>query len=520
MTTTRRRMPKAAGTALKAAAAVASLAMLTGCQLIFPGSGGGADADRTADAEVIGDVPAELMSYYTQDVRWEDCENGFECATITVPMDYENPAGESIDIAAIRSEASGNPLGTVLINPGGPGASGYTTVRDSVNMVTSDRLRDNYDILGFDTRGVGRSSAVKCLTDDERDESRSTFHDLDTAEGRESAAQSAGEFAAKCAANTGELLGHVDTESSARDMDILRAVVGDPKLNYLGFSYGSMLGATYAELFPERSGRLVLDGAMDPSLSNEEITLGQAAGFERAIRAYAQDCLSRPNCPMDGSVDDAVAQIGELIDSVEASPMTASDGRLVPVATFVNGFILPLYNDMNWPTLTQALTGAFNGDPTDMLRLADIGAERNPDGSYEGNTAAAFTAFNCMDYSMTSDPAAMQAEADRLEAASPTIGRYLAYGGVTCQDWAYEPVREPHPIHAAGADPIVVIGTTGDPATPYEWAEALSSQLDSAVMVTWEGQGHTAYGRAGECIEDAVDDYFIDGTVPEDGTRC
>jgi pimeloyl-ACP methyl ester carboxylesterase len=384
----------------------------------------------------------------------------------------------------------------------------------------SERLRSEYDLVGFDPRGVQRSAPVTCQTDAERDESRQTEYDRDSAEDLRRAIDDAAELAAQCAEKTGEVLGHVDTVSAAKDMDIIRAVVGDEKLNYLGFSYGTFLGATYAELFPERAGRMVLDGALDPSLSNEQITLGQASAFEDTIHAYAKFCLENSGCPMSGSVDDAVAQLRDLIRSVEESPLTASDGRLVPVGTFVSGLLVPLYDDASWPILTQALTSAFQGDPSTVLLLADSSAGRDSDGRYTSNSTFAFMAVNCLDYPMETDLAAMREDAKELEQASPTIGRYLAYGGANCKNWPYEPTGEPAPIRAEGAAPMLVIGTTGDPATPYEWAESMAADLASATLLTYEGEGHTAYGRGNTCIRDAVDSYFADGTMPAEGTVC
>ncbi|MHA7145869.1 alpha/beta hydrolase [Arthrobacter sp. TmT3-37] len=516
------RTPRRRSMAFLAASAAVVLG-LSGCTLFSPsGKEAPATGVETADPAAIGEVDEDLRNFYTQEVQWKGCEGSFSCATIEVPLDYSDPGRSSIEIAAIRSDATGEAQGTVLVNPGGPGGSGFNIVRDSLDYVTSERLREDFDVLGFDPRGVNRSSAVKCYTDAELDEARQESYPVDASEEELLALMTADaeEYAGLCAQRTGELLGFVDTESAARDMDILRAVVSDEKLNYLGFSYGTQLGATYADLFPERAGRLVLDGAIDPSLSNENITLGQASGFENALRAYVADCQQGADCPYPGTVDDGVARIRDLFAAVEREPSRAEDGRLVPISTFVQGFILPLYDNGNWPTLTQAVASALAGDMNAMLRLADLSAERRPDGTYATNSTAAFLAVNCLDYPMTSDPAQMRADEQELVAASPTFGRFLAYGGVLCAPWAYPPVLGPAPLQAGGADPIVVIGTTGDPATPYAWSTALADQLESGVHVTWQGEGHTAYGRSNDCIRDTVDSYFIDGTVPEDGTRC
>ncbi|WP_264796879.1 alpha/beta hydrolase [Arthrobacter mangrovi] len=511
-----RQSPRRSRRALTTGAAAVVLLMLAGCGLL-PQPPGPSASGNAADP---GTVDQALKSYYTQDVAWEDCEQQFQCAKVEVPLDYAEPDGKRIEIAAIRSSAGNGSKGSILLNPGGPGGSGYDTVKDSLAYMTTEELRRNYDIVGFDPRGVKRSAPVKCMSDKEKDEARQVQYDLDTDAGLAEAARDSKELAQECAEKTGEVLGHVDTVSAAKDMDILRAAVGDAKLNYLGFSYGTFLGATYADLFPERVGRLVLDGALDPSLSNAEVTLGQAKAFEAAIHSYAESCLQSSDCPMDGTADDAVGQIRDLIAAVEDNPMTAADGRLVTVGMFVSGFIVPLYNDQNWPALTAALKGAFGGDPTEMLRLSDLGAERQPDGSYTGNSTEAFTAINCLDYPMESGLDAMREEAKALEDASPTLGRYLAYGGTTCENWSYDAVRTPAPVKAEGADPILVVGTTGDPATPYEWAESMAASFESASLLTFEAEGHTAYSRGNKCVQDAVDAYFIDGTMPKDGAVC
>ncbi|WP_026551942.1 alpha/beta hydrolase [Arthrobacter sp. H20] len=511
-------------TRLATAAIVLSGALaLSGCQVLTPGSGDGPQTGaESAPPGVVGEVPADLSGFYTQEVDWELCEETFACATVEVPLDYGNPARDSIDIALIRSDATGDAQGSVLVNPGGPGGSGVNIVRDALTYVTSDRLRVAYDVVGFDPRGVGASSAVDCQTDEEREADRLEYLEpgISDAEALERLTVEAEEFAAQCAERTGELLGFVDTDSAARDLDILRAAVGDEQLNFLGFSYGTSLGAAYAELFPTNTGRLVLDGAVDLSLTNEEITLGQARAFETALGTYVADCQRTSDCPLPAGLDEGVAVIQDLFRSVEDSPMTAADGRLVTINTFFSGFILPLYDNNNWPLLTSAIDEALQGDPSVMLQLADLAAERDPDGSYATNASDAFIAINCLDYPMVSDPAQLAADADRLTEASPTFGPYLAYGGVTCNAWEYAPVLEPAPASAPDAAPMVVIGTTGDPATPYEWSLALADQLETAVHVTWDGEGHTAYGRADSCIGDLVDSYFIDGTVPEDGVRC
>jgi pimeloyl-ACP methyl ester carboxylesterase len=504
-----------------AAAAAAGMLLLAGCAA---GSSDNTGSSTTSsDMAGANTVTAGLEKFYTQTVDWSPCETkagpGFECAKILVPMDYERPAAETMSLALLRKQATGEKIGSLLVNPGGPGGSGYDFVRDAAGT-TLTSLNSGYDLIGFDPRGVSRSTPVTCQTAAEQDAARQKQYDTSTDEGLAEVETASRDYAKACAERTGVSLAYVDTVSAARDLDVLRAVSGDEKLNYLGFSYGTKLGATFAGLFPDKVGRMVLDGALDPSLNNEEITLGQAKAFESEIRAYLQSCLASAGCPFTGSVDAATKQLQDLFDSVEKSPMTAADGRLVPITTFVSGFLLPLYDNASWPVLTQALTEAMAGNPTTMLWLADLGAGRQDDGTYDGNSSDAFSSINCLDYPMVTDIEGQRQDAKELEAASPTIGKYLAFGGFTCKDWQYPPTGSPALITAAGAAPIVVIGTTGDPATPYQWSQALAEQLESAVLLTYKGHGHTAYGRAGSCIQDPVDAYLLEGKVPTDGLTC
>ena len=505
---------------LRAAGALVLALALASCSLLGGGTPDKAPATARADPSIVASAPAGLDSFYGQDVVWEPCENGFQCAKVTVPLDYAKPDGDTIRLAALKAPSTGKKTGSLLVNPGGPGGSGYDFVKDAAGTHFSQSVRANYDLVGFDPRGVKRSAPVTCMTDAERDASRAKVYALETDAGLAAALADNKAIGAQCAAQTGPVLGHIDTVSAAKDLDILRAVVNDSKLNYLGYSYGTFLGSTYASLFPDNVGRMVLDGALDPSISNEELTSGQAVAFEKAIRTYVADCLAQKSCPLSGNVDSGVQQIRDLINAIQETPRLSKDGRLVNATMFVSGLITPLYNDESWPALTQALEGAMTGDVSLMLRLADLGADRGPDGKYTSNSTFAFNAINCLDYPMVSDTAAMRAEEQRLMQASPTLGYFFAYGGTNCVDWPYKNVRTPAPVEYSGAAPIVVVGTTGDPATPVEWAASLRKQLGNASLLTWRGEGHTAYGRANSCLGDAVDKYLVDGTVPADNTVC
>ena len=512
--------PRSLSIGVRAAGAMVLAMVLASCSLLDGGNSNQEAATAKADPSIAASAPEGLEEFYAQEVVWEPCEENFQCAAISVPMDYANPDGDTIEIAALRASSTGTKTGSLLVNPGGPGASGYDFVKDAATTHFSQTVRDSYDLVGFDPRGVKRSAPVTCLTDAERDAARAKIYDLETDAGLAAAAADNKAIADQCAEKTGPSLAHIDTVSSAKDMDILRAVVNDSKLNYLGYSYGTFLGSTYASLFPDNVGRMVLDGALDPSISSEELTSGQARAFEKAIRAYVADCQQQDGCPLGGDVDAGVQQIRDVINAVQETPRTAKDGRVVNATMFVSGLITPLYNDQSWPALTQALEAAMTGDVSLMLRLADLGADRSANGSYSSNSTFAFNAINCLDYPMDSDTDTMRAEQQRLMQESPTLGYFFAYGGTNCADWPYESTRTPEPVEYTGESPIVVIGTTGDPATPVEWAASLRKQLGNAALMTWQGEGHTAYGRSNSCIEDAVDGYLVNGELPADNTVC
>lgn len=501
---------------LRWAAAASCLLLLSACSATS--SSGPAPNDDSAVP--MPSPPAGLGKYYSQTLDWTSCSTSFECAEVEVPLDYQHPDQDSIKLSVVKLDAGGKSQGTLLVNPGGPGASGVDLVMNAGTQMFSADLRKGYDLLGFDPRGVSRSAPVTCRTDAERDQARTVDPDPTTDAGLADIEKQSREFADACATKTGKSLGFIDTVSSAKDLDILRAVNGDKRLNYLGFSYGTKLGATYAQLYPKNVGHMVLDGAMDPSLDNEQVTLGQAAAFEKAITAYLEDCLRGQKCPFDGDVDQARDQLHDLFASVEKYPLTAQDGREVGITDFVSGFLVAFYDDGYWPTLTDALNSAISGDPSGILDLADLSAGREADGSYTGNADEAFVAINCLDYPADTSIEGQRQDARELAKASPTVGKYLAYGGTSCKDWKYPSTGKPAPVSAPGAAPIVVIGTTGDPATPYAWSTALNQQLESSVLLTFQGEGHTAYGRSNECIGNAVDEYFLDSKVPKDGLQC
>ena len=519
MTTRRTRRGARSGATLGAIATAVAIAVgLSGCVPAFLPR----DAPSTSTPSEEN-VAAPLREFYGQVLSWDDCGDGLQCTTASAPLDWDDPTAGTVDLALVRHPATGGDrIGSLLVNPGGPGASGYDFIKDSLDYATDDKLQSRFDIVGFDPRGVGQSSAVACLDAPAMDE---YLYGIPAGERGSDAwieelEQSAADFGAACAENSGPLLGEVDTVSAARDVDLLRAVLGDKKLNYLGYSYGTFLGATYAELYPERTGRLVLDGAVDPATSNFEVTKVQAQGFESALRAYLSDCLAASDCPFDQSVDDAMGTVRALLDSVDASPIASSDGRRLGSSALLTGIIYPLYDPNAWEYLSAMFAAVMHGDADPAFQLADAYNGRNPDGTYSDNSTEAFVAVNCLDYSYNAEPASMREQAAEIEEAAPVIGKYMSFGDIGCAHWPYTAAVERKEIHASGSAPILVVGTTNDPATPYVWAQNLAGQLENGHLLTYTGEGHTAYNKSNSCVNDTIDGFLIDGRLPESDPRC
>ena len=469
----------------------------------------------------------------------------FSCAVITVPLDYANPKGETISIAVKKRAATGgHAQGALFINPGGPGDSGVSFAERASNAFSPDLL-EAYDIIGFDPRGVGSSTAITCSSDDDSSSGTaepsasaeataspsagtepSTGASAEAASGgesyeewAESTRQSFQELSEQCGSNTepAALLDHVDTVSAARDLDILRALAGQEKLNYLGFSYGTYLASVYAETFPGNTGRMVLDGAIDPSLSLAEQGLGQAKGFEQALRTYVDYCQASTGCPLSGGTDAGVQQVRNLITSANSTPLPTSDpNRTVTGSDIVTALSEYLYTtEQNWPPLTSALDQAINHHDGSAFAVAE-----EQDSTSKDDSGGAFQAVTCLDYPVEGDTATWAAQYEEAKRVAPIFGNTSVGMDLVCSVWGHNGTRKPTQIHAHGAAPILVVGTTGDPATPYAWSKSLAEQLDSGQLLTWEGNGHTAYGGDAPCVNDAIDAYLLSGTMPKEGLTC
>lgn len=480
--------------------------------------------DKTLDALPTA-VPANLRSYYGQKLKWRDCgARDFECATLRAPLDYENPEpSEDLELAVVRKSAngSGDPIGSLMVNPGGPGGSAVDYVQTAAAIGFPKEVQQRYDIVGMDPRGVARSEPIKCLSDREMDAHTAKDSTPDNQAEEEALTRANKAYADGCRKQAGKLLDHVSTTEVARDMDVLRQVLGDDKLHYVGFSYGTQLGATYAGLFPTRVGRLVLDGAMDPSLNAEQLSRDQTSGFTTAFNAFAEDCVQRSACPLGTkSAKDAGERLSDFFAEVDKKPLETGGDRELTESLATTGVIMAMYDESMWEMLRDALTDALDGDGAALLGMSDNYYERDPDGSYS-NIMYANSAVNCLDQPAAfASPAEAEKAVSSFEEVSPVFGRGFAYEALVCADWPAEASGEANRIEAKGADPILVVGTTRDPATPYVWSEALAEQLESASLLTYEGDGHTAYVRGGDCVNSTVNDYLLKGEVPEDGKSC
>jgi pimeloyl-ACP methyl ester carboxylesterase len=451
-------------------------------------------------------------------LAWTQCEqvstsSGFECARLQVPLDYAKPDGEKIGIALIRLKAAdpGRRLGSLVFNFGGPGGSGVSTLLNAASAFSV--LGRRYDLVSFDPRGVDRSSGVKCLDDRRMDQflAEEPSMNVDTERALDV------EFANACYKNSGKILPYIGTVNAARDIDALRAALGDSHLNYFGFSYGTHLGAVYATLYPKNVGRMVLDSALDPSVSMLEMSKTQALGFQLAYEDYLADCAKTgQSCPLGPDKAAANGAVLALLDDLERRPVKVGD-REVTATLARTGITQALYSRLTWPLLTDALVDARKGDPSGLLALADQYAGRQPNGTFS-TLQSSLPAILCAD--TTDRPTVAQAGALARQLLKPTpIFASTAASAGMCSVWRTPGEDTNKHVDATGSNPIVVVGVTHDPATPYQWAPRLANQLRTAVLLTLNGEGHGAYGQS-PCIDTAVNAYLNDGKVPANGLTC
>ncbi|WP_329621285.1 alpha/beta hydrolase [Streptomyces sp. NBC_01255] len=467
-------------------------------------------------------TPALPASLTGQRLDWKRCEapeNGqrpgaeWRCATVEVPLDHAKPEGATTPVALIRKEAGDKRgrIGSLLFNFGGPGASGVEILPQAAQEYA--KLGERYDLVGFDPRGVGGSAGVVCRDDAEQAAAEASV-DLtpDTAAEEAAYIEDNTAFGAGCARRSGTVLPHTTTTATARDLDLARQVLGDDKLHYFGMSYGTQLGGTYAHLFPANVGRLVLDAVVDPTADTTGHARHQTIGFQRALDNYLKSTGEDPKAGSE--------RIARLLRKLDREPLTVGDRRLTE-GLALTGIAITLYGQANWPLLTRALADAEQGRGAALLALADAYNDRDEKGHYATQSHSQ-RAISCADSSERPTAARAKALIPEFRGLSPVFGAFLAWDTAGwCANWPVKGERTTPEASAPGAAPILVVGTTGDPATPYEGAEKMAKELGDGVgvLVTNKGEGHGAYGTS-PCVTKKVDAYFLKGTVPAYGTTC
>ncbi|ASU78054.1 alpha/beta hydrolase [Actinopolyspora erythraea] len=516
-------------------AAVALLGVATACSNTQ-------EPSRQDNQQSTAQSPApELQRYYQQSLDWGDCASyattppraeklfgtdGLECARLTVPLDYDEPDGETAEIGVLRRPASDEQarIGSLVSNPGGPGASGMTSTAARVSKVKSTELGERFDMVGFDPRGVGASTPrVECLTDEEKDEARLDSEVVTSEAAVERIEKANRRYAAECGERSGEkLLANVGTDSVARDMDVLRAALGDEELTYLGYSYGTRLGAEYAERFPERVRAMVLDGAMAPgNWDRAEMNLRQAAGFQQAFDSFAQWCARQRRCALGDDPDRAVERYHEITRPLIGSPAsTVYDGRELSYADAEIGLVQALYSKQYWQPLNTGLSRLANGDGSVLLQLADLYHGRAEDGSYS-NMMAVYTAVTCVDADRIGGRKDYREFNRKYRRAAPFTdnGHPVSSARDACAFWPVPETGDKPEPRPEKLPETLVISTTGDPATPHENGRRLADALGGGLL-TYEGEGHTVFLHGNDCVNEAGTRYLVELKVPEQGKRC
>jgi pimeloyl-ACP methyl ester carboxylesterase len=464
-----------------------------------------------------------LQVFYDQGISWRTCPGkgaAVQCASVTVPLDYERPTGRTIDLALLKVPARGPSPASLVVNPGGPGAEGLDFAEYLGAVIDSD-VRAAYDIIGFDPRGVGLSAPVECMTGKQTTRWNRTDSTPDTARERATLMSRAAQISQGCLRSDRELARFVGTENTVRDMDIIRSALGAPELNWLGFSYGTLLGALYAQEFPDRVGRMVLDGAVDPSLDAMQVSQDQSAGFQRAMQRFAADCARKSDC-VARTQQGVLERINALLRELDAAPLRTDGSRRLVQSEALTALFFSTYSTDLWPTLRTGLRQAVAGDGTTLQLLAQLANQQVGPNRYSGNMASAFYAIGCWDYPAPPDEAGLQRAAAEWSrgVAVPEMGSAMSWGNAPCSQWFEQSSRPPAEVSSETTAPILVIGTRFDPATPYAWSQALARQLATSTLLTYRGDGHTAYGDTTLCIDDIVDRYLLTGVVPEPGTTC
>jgi len=475
----------------------------------------------TSCAAVEPEPLYSLSQYQTQELKWRDCYGNYQCSSLLVPIDYADLSVGAFSLALLRFQAldQDRRIGSLVVNPGGPGASGVDYAY-SAEYIVSPKILERFDIVGFDPRGVGDSAAIRCLNDAETDASFAADPKPDDAVEFAQFISDARDYFAKCSKNT-EHLTSFSTLNGARDLEILRSALGDEKLNYLGKSYGTYLGTLFAELFPDQVGRFVLDGAVDPNSNYRQSVLGQAIGFEAALNAFITNCLKSSSCALTGDLQSARLQVNDLLVKTANKPLKSKSGREVTEGLVMLGIASALYDsESGWLVLRDAFRESTLGSGDSFLTLADQYAGRQENGHYLSNENDALQVISCLDQNEIETVSEFKKGVAEFSDRAPIFGPYLAYAGLFCRYLPNLRSVEQIQIESINTKPILVVGTTRDPATPYKWAQSLAKIFSSGVLITLEGDGHTGHGRGSTCVDSAVDWYLLTGATPKSALFC
>ena len=454
--------------------------------------------------------------------RWVACADGEgdQCATVRAPIDWARPNGASFDLQLVKiaSTSTKKRIGSILVNPGGPGASGRKFARQLQGGALPSVIRERFDIIGWDPRGVGTTLPIKCLGPQETEELYSADQTPDSPAEFDALIAITRRFTEACALNSAGLLEHVATADVVKDMEAIRSALGEQKISFLGFSYGTLLGAGYANAYPNRVRAFVLDGVLDPTADANERVRRQAIGFETELDHFLADCQKR-KCSMLRPGKTAGESFDAAMATAEQLGVRVGKRNLGPGDAWY-GVIASLYDKTyGWPALERAISNLADGDGAALLGIADSYARRRSNGTYE-NVAEANAAVNCTDIPSPRDPAAYRALAKEFSVIAPRLGAFAAYSSVACAFWPARVTGSLAPLRAKGSDPILLIGTTGDPATPLVWAQSLQRQLANATLLTYSGEGHTALLTGNRCVRNVVVKYLVDLVKIAPGKVC
>ena len=453
-----------------------------------------------------------LEDYKSQEIKWRDCYDGYQCTSFKVPVDYEKVDNQSFSLKVLRHSAldQKNKLGAIVVNPGGPGGSA-TFYAYNAEYIMSSKINRKYDIVGFDPRGVNESGEIRCLSDSEED----AFLNAEAGDGKAASVAAlvaiSKDFADKCAKAAGSKLRHYSTLEAAKDMEILRILLNEKKLNFLGKSYGTYLGTLYAALFPESVGRIVLDGAVSPNVSTRDQQLSQAIAFDKALNNFlaSQERFK-------------LADIKNLLSQAASNPLKNQDGRVATQSTLITAIATTLYDsEGGWKDLKKMLDQAISKrDTKEIFKQADEYNNRASDGTYYSNQTDVSIVITCLDWKEPRTVEEMTSDRKEFVKAAPVFGPYLNFAGLPCKYWKSEPQLPPMPLKQLKTSPILVIGVTNDPATPYKWAQDLTKVFTNAKLLTLNGDGHTGHNQGNECIDSVVDSYFLTGKIASGPLIC